>query len=338
MCSSRKLEAPPTNVAIREMEKLKVLFIGGEGRSGGTLLGQILGSIEPFVYVGELRNLWHETIPDDEPCGCGEPFSQCRFWQKVMERAFGEGKRVDLGEIIALHRSIARERYTPLLALFGWVPADASRAGLSRRYAELMARLYQAAAEVSGRSVVVDSSREASSALLLARIPSIELRVLHLIRDSRAVAYSFSRRKVQFDSGGNHKLLPQRSAWHASLHWMWCNAWISRLRRLEARGVMYSRLRYEDLVSNPRIALSDALADLGFGNSNLVHINGQCVQLGNNHAISANPVKFDSGKIELRHDDEWCRAMHEQNQRVVTLLTSPLIRRYGYRGSEKTSC
>ena len=55
------------------------------------------------------------------------------------------------------------------------------------------ARTYAAIAQVSGRRVVIDSSKHASLAFCLSTSPALDLRVVHVIRDSRAVAYSWSR-------------------------------------------------------------------------------------------------------------------------------------------------
>src|ERR1019366_778123 len=180
------------------MEASRVVFIAGEGRSGGTLLGQILDGLSDSVYVGELRNIWHEAFEQNEPCGCGERFRHCEFWRAVVEKAFGSFERLDVRAMLNMHRLLARERYTPLLMLLNRVPAELLGGKLRRAYEDALSRLYSAIREVAGKSVVVDSSREASQALVLARIPSIDLRVLHLVRDSRAVAFSYSRRKAQF--------------------------------------------------------------------------------------------------------------------------------------------
>ena len=38
-----------------DVPRTKVLFIGGYGRSGSTLLDRLLGQIDGFVSVGEVR-------------------------------------------------------------------------------------------------------------------------------------------------------------------------------------------------------------------------------------------------------------------------------------------
>src|ERR1022692_3637443 len=60
-------------------------------------------------------------------------------------------------------------------------------------YISYYARLYAAIIKVSGCELVVDSSKHPSLAHCLRWLPDVDLRVLHLVRDSRAVAYSWSR-------------------------------------------------------------------------------------------------------------------------------------------------
>jgi len=336
------------------MQAGRVVFIAGDGRSGGTLLGQILDGLSDSVYVGELKNIWHESFEQNEPCGCGERFRHCEFWRAVVEKTFGSFERLDLRAMLRMHMSVARERYIPMLMLLNRVPAELFGSKLPRAYEDVLSRLYGAIREVSGKSVVVDSSREVSQALVLARIPSIDLKVLHLVRDSRAVAFSNSRRKPQFgddiaspvrkrmlsssasrklplDEDGIRRMLPRRGAVASALVWTWRNASASGIPHLRRRSkIPYARLLYEDLVRDPREAIVRALDQLELGRPDLSMIQDTYVKLGINHAISGNPVKFNSGGVDLRLDDEWRAAMRERDRRTVTLLTSPLMRRYGY--------
>ena len=49
-------------------QTLKVLFIAGTSRSGSTLLGQLLGQIDGFIHIGELRQLWKKGFGQNSPC------------------------------------------------------------------------------------------------------------------------------------------------------------------------------------------------------------------------------------------------------------------------------
>ena len=66
---------------------LKVIFVAGAGRSGSTLLDRMLGSVPRVASVGELRHIWKLGLAEDEFCGCGEPFSACPFWARVVREA-----------------------------------------------------------------------------------------------------------------------------------------------------------------------------------------------------------------------------------------------------------
>ena len=60
-------------------KKLRVLFIGGWGRGGSTLLGNLLGSIPNAASVGELNAFWYTRETRAFPCGCGLDHDACLF-------------------------------------------------------------------------------------------------------------------------------------------------------------------------------------------------------------------------------------------------------------------
>ena len=70
-------------------DRPRVLYLGGLGRSGTTVLERVLGELPGTCSVGELVHLWRRGVLDDETCGCGEPFSRCPFWSEVLRDAFG---------------------------------------------------------------------------------------------------------------------------------------------------------------------------------------------------------------------------------------------------------
>ena len=69
--------------------RTRVVYVGGTGRSGSTVLANVLGEVPGLVSVGEVRFLWERGILQDRLCGCGDHFSDCPFWSKVLDRALG---------------------------------------------------------------------------------------------------------------------------------------------------------------------------------------------------------------------------------------------------------
>src|SRR5690606_21580524 len=54
-----------------------VLYVGGWGRSGSTLLECVLAEAEQTVALGEVVWLWERGLGRNELCACGQPFHDC---------------------------------------------------------------------------------------------------------------------------------------------------------------------------------------------------------------------------------------------------------------------
>src|SRR3954466_11303605 len=65
--------------------RTRVLSIVGPGRSGTTILGNILGEVEGVTNAGELRWLWRRGLAERRPCGCGLPPAECPRWSVVLD-------------------------------------------------------------------------------------------------------------------------------------------------------------------------------------------------------------------------------------------------------------
>ena len=303
----------------------RVLYLGGLGRSGSTILERLLGEVPGMCAVGELVHLWQRGVLDDERCSCGRPFSRCPFWTEVGERAFGGWERSLARHLVTLRLRVDRIRFVPSLA----VPPHLGvpRAAL-QEYVSAFLELYDAIRHVSGDAVVVDSSKHSSLAFCLRTSGRLDLRVVHIVRDSRGVAYSWTkevRRPESEDAGYMARYSPARSA----LLWDAHNVLLALLPRL---GTSTRRVRYEDLVADPAGILQD-LADFAgvpVDRRALAFLDGATAQLSVGHTVSGNPVRFHTGPIRLRADDEWRSRLPRRQQWVTSALTLPLLARYGY--------
>jgi glycosyltransferase involved in cell wall biosynthesis len=301
-----------------------VVYIAGSGRSGSTILERVLGEMPGFVNVGELIDLSRRSC-DNERCGCGLPFTSCPFWLAVGKRAFGGWDNGSLAELGRLRARVARQRHLPrLLAL----PAAGSgfRADVSA-YGSCHKKLYSAIATEAGAEYVVDSTKWPVQALALARA-GLDLRVIHLVRDARGVAYSLGK-------GGSrpHALDDAELMWHnppASAAARW-TAFQAQAELLRGCGLRVARMNYEDFVCEPRQSVERALAALGLphGPAKLAHIDGTRVMLGKSHGLSGNPSRFrDDGQTALHPDEAWHHQMPRSDRVIVTSIALPFLLRY----------
>jgi hypothetical protein len=301
------------------------LYIAGAGRSGSTLLERILGQLEGCVAVGELRHLWRED-PAGQQCGCGKLLTQCDFWRAVMTQA---AVRLDIDSFRAMQESQRRvDRIRNIPMMLSKSLASREYARNQAAYVDTLRRIYLAIHEMTGCNVIVDSSKDVSTLYLLSEMDDVRIRVLHLVRDSRAVAYSWTREKVRLHVVDQVTYMPRYSPQRSAADWMYRNALIEMAR---GRTDGYMRLRYEDLVADPlgvteRIArfIDLAGADLRFieeSELKFTHVS---------HTIAGNPMRFEKGAVRLRIDSAWQQELGQTDRSIVTTLTRPLLRRYDY--------
>ncbi len=329
-------EAVSTSVSRREnglSDRVDVLYIGGPGRSGSTVLAQMLGQIPGFVNVGELWLMWERGVRENELCGCGQPFRSCGFWTAVGDEAFGGWDNVDVEGMLEVIPFLRRFRYVPFFALAAGTGAHAKKTKrVLGEWGPVLQRLYPAIQRVSGARVVVDSSKHFPYAVLLDEIPSVDLRVVHTVRDSRAVSYSWKRRKKRPEGAGEQSHMPRLGPAWTAFTW---DLWHCLYEYLPASREQ-SSLRYEDLVREPARCVDDTLAELGLGDGieDYPFLNGREMALAADHTVSGNPVRFQSGSVKLRLDREWQDKMTSADRRLVTAMTAPLLLKYGYLGKQ----
>ncbi|TMR87971.1 sulfotransferase [Nonomuraea basaltis] len=290
----------------------RVIYLGGLGRSGTTLLERLLGELPGVAALGEVVHLWERGVLAEELCGCGVPFPACAFWRQVGERAFGGWTSWLAEQVLALRRRVDRTRRI---------------ARIGHRDLAEYARAYQLIYDATGARVVIDSSKHASLACCLVT-SGVDVCVVHMVRDPRAVAHSWSRTVERPEDG---RPMTRWGPARTAMHWTAQNA---ALELLAGRGACVTTVRYEDLLAAPERTLKVLAHELGLGaGPEFPFVKGRTAWLGPSHTVSGNPMRFHVGRVELRRDDSWVRGLPDGDRRLVNALTWPLRARYGYWGS-----
>lgn len=301
-----------------------VLYIGGWGRSGSTLLECVLAEADGTLALGEVVHLWERGLGADELCACGEAFSACPLWTEIGRRAFGGWEHVDLDRMRFLADAVDRQRRMPHSARRR---PPAAFGDLVREYAEHFRRIYVAAAEITGARVVIDSSKEIPTALALSHLDDLDLRVLHVVRDARGVAYSWSKVVARPESTDGDAM-PRFSPVRSTVFWLSGNLTVQALRH---RGVPVVRLRYEDLVADAASSIEEAWTALGLpGRADVPMTSPTSIELHTTHSVAGNPMRFRTGPTELTRDDAWRTALPARDRRVVTAMAWPVLKSFGY--------
>jgi len=304
------------------MKVVKVIYITGDGRSGSTLLDRILGTLDGVSSFNEIKQLWTRGFVRNLPCSCGERFNECPFWIAVFSEMFrGSDSQSEIRRILALQNSVDMTRYFPKLYI--GVYNDIFQKKLAE-YRDVLRRLYFAIARVSGCEIIVDSSKHAVRALILADIPDIDVHIIHLVRDVRAVVYAYKKRNFIVPTGRWSRTYP---APRTVLAWLVRNIFSELL----ATRLPYIKILYEDFARHPRRVLQELVEEIGpIAGKQVPFVNEDTIYLGRIHSMSGNRSRFSFGTTRVRLDDDWVTRLNSTIRHLITLLAYPMIAHYGY--------
>jgi hypothetical protein len=305
-----------------------VVFVMGSGRSGTTLLGSILGEHRGAFNAGELSYVWERGIIEPRGCGCGRDPLECPIWAPVMEHASRHGNPMALAQSMLALRPAMRLRNTrrilrggPLseVQALGGMPRPSSFESTVAEYAATLTALYRALAQVTGANVIIDTSKHPADAALVGRLPGIRPFFVHLVRDPRAVAHSWRRRKEG---------IARRKVPLAAADWLLTNAAADAVRA--RHGPSSLLIRYEDFMEDPRGHVAAAVELAAINANPSPFTDERTVTLSANHTVSGNPDRFVTGSTVLRQDDRWQSEMPASMRAVVSTIAWPGMLRYRY--------
>jgi hypothetical protein len=286
----------------------------------------VLGQIDGIVSVGEVRNTWSRGVLENQLCGCGSAFNDCSFWQSVIRDRLGMTEEHVRERVFPLQREV--DGIAKIPRLFCRNLRSAADQRNIDDYVEMLGGLVRALRDVSGSSLVVDASKIAMHGLLLTMIPGARVHVLHLVRDARAVAFSWRRKKMRPEISSAKVFMPRYSLLRSSIWWAGANTFSERLAE---HAASYNLTRYEDFIASPVETIQSMLATAGVDTGPLEFISPPEVNLKPQHTVAGNPSRFTTGSVKLRIDDEWKQAMSGPARGFVSCLTGRWLSRYGYR-------
>lgn len=301
------------------------VFICSAGHSGSTLLDMMLGSHTTAESLGELINLPMDMALN-RGCACGSAMRDCSLWPEVMRRMgvdpVGDPYALSLGYTLAkvgdakrtswLHKMHTRPKiamkYYQLRYDLPFI--DALTSGFSLGINNTLA-VYDQVRALTGKRVIVDSSKHYVRAVSLYLARPETTRVVVLVRDGRGVFYSGLKRGFGRDF---------------SLR-AWNNHYKRALELLEKQVPQSHRtlVHYEDMVTNTEGMLSELCDFLGMDFEPSM-LDFRAVT---HHNVNGNDMKFTSTS-ELRLDDTWKTKLEPADRDYFEARAGALNQRLGY--------
>ncbi|MEO8353149.1 MAG: sulfotransferase, partial [Chthoniobacteraceae bacterium] len=322
----------------------RLAYLLAASHSGSTLLTMLLGAQAGACTVGELKAT-SLGDPEQYRCSCKARIRDCEFWKDLRtamaERGVPEfditNAQTSIFEVQSsyarrllapLHRSPALEtiRDTALTLSPSWRThlRESNRRNLA---------LIQSVLAITGAEVVVDSSKVALRLKYLLQIPALDVRVIRVIRDGRAVSLTYMDDWTFADSSdpalrgggsGTKRPPPRRSMAEAAHEWKRSNeasdSLVARLPRSQ-----WTEIRYEELCAEPEATLRRLCQFLD--------LDPESVRLdfrSREQHVIGNGMRMDSTS-EIRLDERWKSNLSSEDLSVFDDVAGELNRKYGYR-------
>jgi len=320
----------------------KLVYILAASHSGSTLLALSLGSHPGACTIGELKAT---SLGDPEQylCSCGERIRECAFWREIKAKVTRHGVQFDIADartdlrsglgayerflLKPLHRGPALEFMRD--AALSFSPVWRRRRAEALRRTRLLAR---AACRAYDAEMIVDSSKIGLRLKYLLRDPLLDVKVVRLIRDGRAVALTYMQptdyadaRDPRLRRGGNTDRIVEQSRGMrvAAREWKRSNE--------EAENILaglapsrYIAVRYEDFCADPAAELERLFTFLGLDPAQRI----EDFRSRARHVLG-NGMRMDSTS-EIRLDERWRGVLTPADLSEFDAVAGELNRKYGY--------
>jgi hypothetical protein len=205
-----------------------MLYIGGIGHNGSTILDIILNNSKDSMSLGEFAGLYSK-ISSNQKCSCGKSIPDCDFWSKILTKN-------DISQNTAnLH---SKEKY-----YFDFLFRNLK----AKEYVEIWDELFSNIFNYTNKNILIDSSKNISRGLALLKHSEFDVYFIHLVRDPRGFNNSKNKRRAK--SGDKDKYIKDFSKWYIK------NLMASVVKLISRKR--YLKINYENLLLHPSNTLEE---------------------------------------------------------------------------------
>jgi len=285
-------------------KKIKVLYIAGLGHSGSTLIDLILGSSKNAFSLGEieffedyyferkkLKNVCHPS----NNCLCGKNLKKCKFWSPIIND--------DRINSLFPYIPLKGERKKMVFNTFFGVPKISfGKFSDEEFYKDILIQANKI--KNNNVDILIDSSKDFRRLSYLSKLKSIDLHVIHLVRDSRGVVSS----NIKWNN-----------RWHYALfYWFFMNCLFKLFIRKNIPKSKSLMLSYDMFAMQPDKYLKILVDKFGLDINLDTYIND--VNKEKFHQVGGNPINFK--KIDrIKYDRSWKKRLPVWMKVFVTITT-----------------
>jgi len=290
--------------------------------SGATLLSILLSGHPEITTIGELGGLISTEDPDEYLCSCGQRIKDCEFWHSVTIAMSNRGYKFDVTNFQTNFRNSGpqfiqkifigstRNKYIDSLRDRILFSQPVGRRKI-KAHADRNVALINSVLEVTGKDILIDSSKNRMRLRALKRFSKLDIRAIHYVRRVEGVVASQVRRGRGTDVA--------RLA----------RDWVKRHDRIDITLAAWPQekrilVRYEDLCQQTESTLKKLSIFCG-ADPNFHSLNFQEAS----HHVIGNPIRLKP-ITEIKLDERWKTELTSIQVREINRVAGDLNKRYGY--------
>lgn len=300
-------------------QKITLIYIAGMWRSGGTILGRILDCSDKIIFVGNIKDFWRKGLKRNNKCSCGERFETCSFWKDVTKEYRNSFPSINVEEVKKEFQQV--EKWSNYFRLKKIVlnKKDNSLKPLLDKYLEHNEKLYEIVSNLSGKKIIVDSSRNTGRLLALSLLNKFDLYAINIIRDPRGVINSLINKDIS-----NYKEIRHSTILNL-LHWNAKNYFSMNIME-KLNSISSVNILYKNFAAQP-VTIIEELKKMLSCTLNYEADSGRfSINLGTGHVFSGNRERHKSGKITIAEDIEWKEELSWYHKALTSIISVPLFK------------
>lgn len=281
---------------------VEYIYILGRGHNGSTVFNLLLGNHPDIESVGEFSSGFQRGI--EEKCSCGSNFHECKLWSQVLTNLNKNPDWIGVNDYSNMLNYLDQFYRLPQVFTGLFLPE-----WVYNQYIPMSRLLFKEVTKVSNTTSLVDSSKELSRAtFLISNFPE-KTRIIYLVRDGRAMIWSFLKR---FKMSGHIKIMGKRRKMRAEIFVVLYTILSLVFSQIHTAILKFQHpdkiltVKFENLYNNPAEEFDRIGSFVGKDFSNIAAKIKSGGKFSIGHNIGGNSMRYSKeGTFVFKPDDSW---------------------------------
>ncbi len=295
-------------IAVKNNQKINLIYITGGGHSGSTLVSLILGTSEQILNMGELKFFNQHSKEDNQNltymknyCSCGEEAKECPFWSEI------ESNLDNIDVYYSPMKGVIFSRIRRVIKYFFTIIKYSLIHPKQITEEKLLNAVFSTGIKTNKKiEYLLDNSKSLDRLIYLNSSPQIDVKTIHIVRDGRGYLNSYKK----INNGGFFKWI---------LDWLIIN--ISTNLFTRANRIPSLTLSYNKFCQSPKEYIKSLES---FLEVDIPENYNQKIRRLEQHLRAGNPMRTKLENFEgVHYSRSWQKELSFIEKVVSTIILAP---------------